>query len=272
MATIRRSSKSNYKAFSTLWLQDETLSFGARWLYAYLLSLPDDWNIVVEDLITRSPEGKYAINWYMKELINCWYLEKWKRQRRENWWLWSYDYSLHEESKNWYNYINEERTRAWSQKSYIWKSYVGKTYVGKSANSNNTSIVIKDSNINKDIDNSISIEDIDINKLDNLELFIYTQSKNITGVAFQIEKKWRINYIASQRSFYEKLLKNINEKQASYIMNWIINDDFWKNQIWSIEKLLKKNKDWIPYYIYIIWVIKSKSQKQDSKIAFIPWI
>jgi len=42
-------------------LQNTKLTWGARGLLAYLLSLPDDWKISMVHLVTQAPEGKDAV-------------------------------------------------------------------------------------------------------------------------------------------------------------------------------------------------------------------
>lgn len=64
-----------YTKVSNLLMQDKLLSYKARGLMCYFLSLPDDWVIHIETLYTKdSHEGKYAIREAMKELTERGYL------------------------------------------------------------------------------------------------------------------------------------------------------------------------------------------------------
>lgn len=49
-------------------LEDDRLSFKARGLLAYILSKPDDWNIMMCDLIKQSPQGERAVQSALREL------------------------------------------------------------------------------------------------------------------------------------------------------------------------------------------------------------
>ena len=50
------------------------LSWKARGLLAYLLSLPDGWDIAVRDLVHRGPDGRDAVYTALQELKACGYL------------------------------------------------------------------------------------------------------------------------------------------------------------------------------------------------------
>ena len=138
------------------------------------------------------------------------------------------------------------------------------------AKKSETPININTVNVNE----LLYLEDINIENIkDNiLEKFIYTQWNNIPWVKYQINKEWWNKYLAKQEESYKKLLWSINEKQIKYILEWIPTNDFRKSNIWSVDKLLKKNKDWIPYYLVMVNNIKSQVEKKESVVAFIPWI
>ena len=57
-------------------IQDSNLSWKARGILAYLLSLPDDWKIYTTELIKHSPDGEAALRTGMKELEDQGYLIK----------------------------------------------------------------------------------------------------------------------------------------------------------------------------------------------------
>lgn len=61
-------------------LQDNGLSFGARGLGAYLLSLPTGARVDIRSLAARNPEGRTAIAGYMRELESARYLVRTSRQ------------------------------------------------------------------------------------------------------------------------------------------------------------------------------------------------
>lgn len=59
-------------------LRDRRLSFRARGLLAYLLSLPDDWRISVDRIATdeTSDEGRDAMRTAMRQLVECGYVRR----------------------------------------------------------------------------------------------------------------------------------------------------------------------------------------------------
>ena len=65
-------------------IQDPSLSWAARGLLAYLLSLPDDWIIHLNDLFTRSPSGRRATQTAMDELIKAKYVKKKQGENKRN--------------------------------------------------------------------------------------------------------------------------------------------------------------------------------------------
>jgi hypothetical protein len=67
-------------------LQNSKLSWEARGLWAYLLSLPNDWNINVKHLVTQSPAGIKKIYTLLTELKDnglCYLLQR--RQKDGKW-------------------------------------------------------------------------------------------------------------------------------------------------------------------------------------------
>lgn len=60
--------ENNYDPISRSLSQDERLSFKARGLMLYLLSLPDNWTIKLSHLTTVSPQGIKAVQSSFKEL------------------------------------------------------------------------------------------------------------------------------------------------------------------------------------------------------------
>lgn len=55
-------------------LENESLSWRAKGLLAYLLSRPPDWTVRTSDLIQRSIDGRDAVYSILKELIQAGYI------------------------------------------------------------------------------------------------------------------------------------------------------------------------------------------------------
>jgi DNA-binding MarR family transcriptional regulator len=56
--------------------QDPGLSWAARGLLVYLLSLPETWEVHLRDLFCRSPSGRYTTETALNELIEAGYVVK----------------------------------------------------------------------------------------------------------------------------------------------------------------------------------------------------
>ena len=97
--------------------------------------------------------------------------------------------------------------------------------------------------------------------------FINTQAKNMISIQSQINKRWE-EYYSKNAIDYERMKKEIllevgdAEVIAPAILQYIPTDDFRKTNIWSIAKLLEKNKQGIKYRMVIL---EKAKQKQDKK-------
>lgn len=57
-------------------LNDRNLSFKARGIAAYILSKPDDWVVIISDLMNNSTDGETSVRSGLKELIDNRYLQR----------------------------------------------------------------------------------------------------------------------------------------------------------------------------------------------------
>jgi hypothetical protein len=77
MAVLRIYKKQqNFVILDKTCLNDEKLSWGAKGLHAYLMSLPDDWQVRVSDLRLRSTNGRDAVRGLLSELEQSGYIQK----------------------------------------------------------------------------------------------------------------------------------------------------------------------------------------------------
>lgn len=70
--------------------EDESLSWRAKGLLGYLLSRPDNWRIIVGDLIKRSTEGRDAVRATLRELSVSGYLCRERRHNADGLFEWVY--------------------------------------------------------------------------------------------------------------------------------------------------------------------------------------
>lgn len=74
---IRRSRRTTrYTIMSNVGLQDARLSWRARGILAYLLSMPDDWRVSDRQLAASAPEGRAAVQTALKELETHGYVHR----------------------------------------------------------------------------------------------------------------------------------------------------------------------------------------------------
>ncbi len=76
MAIVRVQKKENYVVLDKGFLKDNRLSWKAKGLLAYMLSLPNDWSFCLADLATRSSCGRDATGNIVKELMKAGYIHK----------------------------------------------------------------------------------------------------------------------------------------------------------------------------------------------------
>lgn len=76
-------------------LQDTKLSWKAKGIYSYLMSLPSDWTVKTSEVVKHSNDGRTALLSGLKELIEKGYCEL-RENRNEQGSIISYDYVLKE--------------------------------------------------------------------------------------------------------------------------------------------------------------------------------
>lgn len=82
-ATIRRGARNaRYAAIPNHVFEDARLSMEARWLLSYLLSKPDNWTVVIGDIIKKGNCGRDKARKMIAELVDIGYAER--EQQRED--------------------------------------------------------------------------------------------------------------------------------------------------------------------------------------------
>jgi hypothetical protein len=85
MSVLRISKKQqNFLILDKTCLQDKNLSWAAKGLHTYLMSLPDDWRVQVSDLQNRAKNGRDAVRGTLKELEGLGYIKKSRQRNDEN--------------------------------------------------------------------------------------------------------------------------------------------------------------------------------------------
>lgn len=94
MAVFKIEKNKNYTTMSNYHLQDKTLSFKAKGLLSFMLSLPDTWDYSMNGLVSVSKENIRAIRTILQELEECKYLVRTRYQNEKG--QFQYDYSIYE--------------------------------------------------------------------------------------------------------------------------------------------------------------------------------
>ena len=102
-------------------LNDSQLSWKAKGLLCYMLSMPDDWTFYESELVKHAKDGRDSFRTAIKELILNGYIYKGERTRDEKGLLKGYEYTVYE------------------CPIHSGKSNVGLSNVGKSTTNNNNS-------------------------------------------------------------------------------------------------------------------------------------
>lgn len=79
---IKTKKEKNYTVLDNTFIKDERLSWKAKGLMTYLLSLPDDWTIHLSEIEKHATDGKSALRSAINELKELGYLKA--EQKREN--------------------------------------------------------------------------------------------------------------------------------------------------------------------------------------------
>ena len=76
MGIVRVAKNSNYVVMNRTALNDKRLSWKAKGIMAYLLSMPDDWVFYMEELMTHAADGRDSFRSGFNELKKAGYVER----------------------------------------------------------------------------------------------------------------------------------------------------------------------------------------------------
>jgi len=95
MAVFRIEKNNNYTVMSNYHLRDKNLTFKAKGMLSFMLSLPDDWDYSLNGLCSVSKEGITSIRNALHELEEYKYLERKRVQNSKG--CFDYDYYIYEQ-------------------------------------------------------------------------------------------------------------------------------------------------------------------------------
>lgn len=90
MAIIRVEKRSNYTVVDNTFIRDMNLSMKAKGLMLLMLSLPPEWDYSVAGLAAICKEGMTAIRGALKELEECGYLRRERRNSEKGYFVYEY--------------------------------------------------------------------------------------------------------------------------------------------------------------------------------------
>jgi hypothetical protein len=88
MSIIRVEKNKNYTTMNNHVLRDKSLSWQAKGIAAYLLSMPDDWNLNSRHLSTASRNGVDSVRTILNELVSAGYLVRNMHRNSDGQFLW----------------------------------------------------------------------------------------------------------------------------------------------------------------------------------------
>lgn len=94
MSVFKIEKNKNYTVMSNYHLRDRNLSYKAKGLLSFMLSLPEDWDYSINGLVAVSKEGVKAIKNILQELQRCGYLIINKKQNEIG--QFEYEYLIYE--------------------------------------------------------------------------------------------------------------------------------------------------------------------------------
>lgn len=90
---IRHSKERDYTVLDNTFLKDKNLSWKAKGLFAYILSLPEDWKIHLSELQEHAIDGETSLRSAIKELSDNHYIEQIRLKDEQGRWS-SYAYKI----------------------------------------------------------------------------------------------------------------------------------------------------------------------------------
>lgn len=90
---IRHAKERDYTVLDNTFLKDKELSWKAKGLFAYILSLPDDWKIYLTELQEHATDGETSVRTAVQELIDLGYLIATRERNSQGLWA-GYSYEV----------------------------------------------------------------------------------------------------------------------------------------------------------------------------------
>ncbi len=107
-----------------------------------------------------------------------------------------------------------------------------------------------------------------------VSFFIKKQKENADPTFLYQLKNWDEEEIKQKWSAVVEKIKRIDwysEEQIELIFKYLFTNNFWKDQILSVEKLRKKNKEKVPYFLVLVSEMKKEYKHKPQKRTVTFW-
>lgn len=230
MTTIRQAHHKSYVCISNQLAQDPNISLKALGLMTYLLSLPDNWQVNLNQLISSHREGRLSILNALKELKNAGYIHHQKMGFKETWQYWVFEKPTSEEEFK--EFLRTMRFPIRSQIAPIQNTNIYSVHTSpiEIQSTNKTSEVPEGTSLSKDANASPTLSS------DALEMANYFWNK----IKDRPPKKKPPN-IPKWASSLQKLNARDQKSWAKIreVIDWAMEDSFWPRVILSPDNLRK---------------------------------
>ena len=247
---IRVEKKTNYVVMNKEALENINLSWKAKGLLVYLLSLPDNWQIYIDELSSHAKDGIDSTSSAIKELINNGYITR-ERNRDEKGRLRNYDYTVHEVPKS----INSGDNEPKVEKPILEKPRQGKPILEKRQLLNNNKL---NNNLNLEEEENQRVEVADeviknykdciSQKITTAELEILSRLQDemgkdllIKAIQIALQKNGKnLGYIKTVLTDWKSKSLRTEDEVNLYLAKWITKNQRAKE---NREKQIEKRAD-----------------------------
>ena len=226
----------NFTIIPSTIFRQKNISMGATGLYCWLFSHQSDFEMSVEYITRHFREGRDGVNSKVNELVVFGYLERIKMRKKGK--FYGYNYILSEKP---IKKPNTDKPKTEKPNTDKPSTVLPKSGNPQQSNINTNISVITKSNINK---SNVQDSNFSDKVKESLDYFI-----DLFPDRFKPKgENQKINWLQTL-SRLEKL-DGYDVRRVYYIVKKVREDDFWRDNFFSIHKLRDKNKNGIKYIDY----------------------
>jgi hypothetical protein len=221
MGIYRVKKSTNYVVMNRTALNDDRLSWKAKGIIAYMLSMPDDWKFYVSEITKHAKDGEDSLRTGIKELKENGYIKRFPVKDEQTKKIIEWETHVHESPQ--------------VEKPHLEKPHLEKPYV------ENPTLLSIDSTkyLNKLNTDKPSTDNTSSHKYKTCDMEMAQQLFDRMLENNENAKKPNLHKWADEfRLMRER--DNRTEEQIKYLIDWTQSDSFWKGNILSPTKLRKQ--------------------------------